>query len=52
MIGNGLIDQLVVGLKYRVMPTTVWYRLATSIARNLPGISGREGTQALDIKAF
>ncbi len=38
MIGNGLIDQLVVGLKYRILPTAVWWRLASSIYRNMPAI--------------
>ena len=38
MIGNGFIDQFTVALRYRIMPTTVWWRLARSIDRAIrPG---------------
>ena len=52
MIGNGLIDQLVVALKYRVLPTSVWLRLAQSLFRQMPGIKNRQGTAQLDIMGF
>ena len=52
MIGNGLIDQLVVALKYRVLPTSVWLRLAQSLFRQMPGIKNRQGTAQLDLMGF
>jgi len=54
MIGNGLIDQLVVGLRYRILPTTIWMRLAKDITnkasqgeirfKNLMELQGVRGT--------
>jgi len=42
MIGNGMIDQLVVALKYRIMPTSVMTRLTQSLVRAMGvGYKGR-----------
>lgn len=52
MIGNGLIDQLVVALKYRILPTSVWLRLTQSLFRQMPLIKNRQGTAQLDLMGF
>ena len=52
MIGNGMIDQVVVAMKYRIMPNSVMTRLLHSLVRAIPGAGFKGRASQFNIVDF